>query len=259
MKVNGKHPVLICFVSQARVINFSCPSLSLARKVQCPSSSIAVCAMDNHREQLHVAVDYGTAVVSVAAWICKAGERPSWVCDIPLTHGNTSKRTAPQIIAWHDGKLCWGQELRDAVENRSVPEEKVIHRAKLFVYEQYRHTSWGNRIREQLEEAVMLDYQLIGLHLKAMIALVRPWLYNNTPEGLSLSLSDLGSMKTELLLLVPACWSSSGTGTMTAAAKVAGVDRCQIVTELRVSMYSVNKDNFRRITVSSSTSQDAFV
>ncbi|KAF1344415.1 hypothetical protein BDV97DRAFT_402210 [Delphinella strobiligena] len=204
--------------------------------------------MDNHREQLHVAVDYGTAVVSVAAWICKAGERPSWVCDIPLTHGNTSKRTAPQIIAWHDGKLCWGQELRDAVENRSVPEEKVIHRAKLFVYEQYRHTSWGNRIREQLEEAVMLDYQLIGLHLKAMIALVRPWLYNNTPEGLSLSLSDLGSMKTELLLLVPACWSSSGTGTMTAAAKVAGVDRCQIVTELRVSMYSVNKDNFRRIT-----------
>lgn len=217
--------------------------------------------MDNHRERLHVAVDYGTAVASVAAWICKDGERPSWVCDIPLTYGNTSNRLSPQIIAWHNGQLHWGLELRDAVEDGLIPEEKVIYRAKLFLYEQYRETTWGNRIREQLEEAGMLDYQLIGLHLKAMIKLVRPWLYHNTPEGLTLSLSDLGRMETDLLILVPACWSSSGTGTMTAAARIAGVNRCQIVTESRVSMYSVNKDNFRlrNITVSGSTREDAFL
>lgn len=51
-------------------------------------------------------------------------------------------------------------------------------------------------------------------------------------------------MEVELLLLVSACWTRSGAGTMTAAARYAGAARCQVVTESRVALNAWTQEEY---------------
>lgn len=203
--------------------------------------------MDDRRETLRVSIDYGTVAASMAAWITRNGEQPFEVYQIPIDGTANGHRNAPQIVAYTNGEFDFGHKLLKLLKRGDISEDMAMRHLKLYLYPTYRNSSSGQLLREQLAEAGRWDYEIIGEHLKALLSLVKPFFKKN-PDGRTAD--EIDDMKIQLFILVPACWNFSGSETMTAAAEIAGVEICQVVTESRAALRAFDKRAFRRITVS---------
>lgn len=184
-----------------------------------PTLSEPVLINAHNREEtkwpcLHLIVDHGTAVLSMAVAILGT---PNNVDQVVSIGPQRDTRTTPQLLTYVNGKLVWGDE----ADRLDKPyQDDIIRCLKLYIDEAHKDSAGGRVVHEQLKRWNKIDYQVIGEHLKQIFLRVKPEFRSKIGSQLW-SKEKIAGMPLQVTILVPAAWSAGARHTMTAAALIA--------------------------------------
>jgi len=187
---------------------------------------------------LLTAADYGTKTLTnafkfiSAANVQQAGVEPS-LDAIMETFFPSRNFAFPQIIGIVDQpdgtrKYYWGSEATDAIKTGELKAENIIEMWKLVLYKKHKGSSTVKHIEAQLARFGLAIFELIRLHLKAVLEIIYAELMES---NFGLTREDIDAMSKKIFLSVPEMWSPAACRNMSEAAKAAGFDIVEIVRE----------------------------
>jgi len=179
--------------------------------------------------RLRLAIDIGTTFTKASYQFFNSDTLASTEAWHVSWHGPHQYET-PSILAYHDGKLCWGQQIETWLRDHKISESIVMRQAKLALHK-YEDVGEASKVRAKVLNLLSKEgkdiFKLIADYMSSLVVFSRDFIHN-TVAGKKHNSSTL---PLHLSISVPQVWQPSSNVSLSNAAKALGVDNFEVVGE----------------------------
>jgi len=179
--------------------------------------------------RLRLAIDIGTTFTKASYQFFNHDTRFSTEVWHVSWHGPHQYET-PSILAYHEGKLCWGQQIETWLRDHKINESVVMRQAKLALHK-YEDVGEASKVRLKVLGLVAKEgkdiFKLVADYMSSLVVFAQEYIHN-TVAGKKHNSSNL---PLHLSIPVPQVWQPSSNVSLSNAAKALGVDSFEVVGE----------------------------